>query len=48
LSALVSGQLERLLVDVGAIVEKGRLLAEIDETLAATKVEADRAQLNEL
>ncbi len=46
--AQVSGQLERFLVEVGDRVEKGDLLAEIDETLAAAKVEADRAQLKEL
>ncbi|GJL92639.1 efflux RND transporter periplasmic adaptor subunit [Hyphococcus sp.] len=46
--AQVSGQLEAFLVEVGDHVEKGDLLAEIDETLAKTKVEADRAQLKEL
>ncbi len=46
--AQVSGQLEEFLVEVGDHVEKGDLLAEIDETLAKTKVEADRAQLKEL
>lgn len=46
--AQVSGQLERFLVEVGDRVEKGDLLAEIDETLAAAKVEADRAQMKEL
>jgi len=46
--AQVSGQLEAFLVEVGDRVEKGDLLAEIDETLAKTKVEADRAQLKEL
>lgn len=46
--AQVSGQLEAFLVEVGEQVQKGDLLAEIDETLAAAKVEADRAQLKEL
>ncbi len=46
--AQVSGQLDRILVKVGDRVERGDLLAEIDETLAATKVAADRAQLDEL
>ncbi|MEQ8178681.1 MAG: efflux RND transporter periplasmic adaptor subunit [Amphiplicatus sp.] len=46
--AQVSGQLEDFLVEVGDRVEKGQLLAEIDETLAAAKVEADRASLREL
>lgn len=46
--AQVSGQLETFLFEVGEQVEKGALLAEIDETLAASRVEADRAQLREL
>ncbi len=46
--AQVSGQLDAFLVEVGDHVEKGDLLAEIDETLAKTKVEADQAQLKEL
>ncbi|MGE0408301.1 MAG: efflux RND transporter periplasmic adaptor subunit [Amphiplicatus sp.] len=46
--AQVSGQLKSFLVDVGEQVEKGQLLAEIDETLAKAKVDADRAQLKEL
>ena len=46
--AQVSGQLESFFFEVGSTVEKGDLLAEIDETLAAAKVEADRAQLKEL
>ena len=46
--AQVSGQLESFFFEVGSTVEKGDLLAEIDETLAATKVEAGRAQLKEL
>lgn len=46
--AQVSGQLEEFFFEVGDQVEKGDLLAQIDETLAAAKVEADRAQLKEL
>lgn len=46
--AQVSGLLEKVLVEVGDRVERGQLLAEIDETVAAARVEADRAQLREL
>lgn len=46
--AQVSGQLEEFFFEIGDKVEKGDLLARIDETLAAAKVEADRAQLKEL
>ncbi|MCK5745844.1 MAG: efflux RND transporter periplasmic adaptor subunit [Oricola sp.] len=46
--AQVSGQLEEFFFEVGDKVEKGDLLAQIDETLAAARVEADRAQLKEL
>lgn len=45
--AQVSGQLEQFYAEIGDYVEKGQLLAQIDETIAATKVEADRAQLKE-
>jgi macrolide-specific efflux system membrane fusion protein len=41
----VSGQLKNLLVDIGAMVEKGQLLAEIDPSVYQSKVDADRAQL---
>jgi macrolide-specific efflux system membrane fusion protein len=41
----VSGQVKRLLVDVGAIVKKGQLLAEIDPSVYQAKVDGDRAQL---
>ena len=41
----VSGQLKRLLVDVGAVVKAGQLLAEIDPSVYQSKVDADRAQL---
>lgn len=43
--AQVSGQLERLHVDVGAMVEAGDLLAEIDATLLEAQVESNQAQL---
>jgi macrolide-specific efflux system membrane fusion protein len=41
----VSGQLKKLLVDIGATVTKGQLLAEIDPTVYQSKVDADHAQL---
>jgi macrolide-specific efflux system membrane fusion protein len=41
----VSGQIKRLLVDVGAIVRKGELLAEIDPSVYQAKVDGDQAQL---
>lgn len=41
----VSGQLKKLLVDIGAMVTKGQLLAEIDPTVYQSKVDADHAQL---
>ncbi|MEZ6000881.1 efflux RND transporter periplasmic adaptor subunit [Hyphomonas sp.] len=46
--AQVSGQLEKLYVDVGDSVEAGDLLAQIDATIATTSVEGNRAQLKEL
>jgi macrolide-specific efflux system membrane fusion protein len=46
--AQVSGQLQKLLVDVGAVVKKGDLLAEIDPQLQNAKVEAGKAQLKNL
>lgn len=46
--AQVSGQLQVFTAEIGEKVEKGDLLAQIDETVAAAKVEADRAQLKEL
>lgn len=45
--AQVSGQLQDLYIEAGDTVEKGDLLAQIDPTIALTKVEADRAQLKE-
>ncbi len=43
--AQVSGQLERLLVEIGDQVEQGQLLAEIDPTLLESQVESNQAQL---
>lgn len=43
--AQVSGQLKKILVDVGSTVKAGDLLAEIDTTVYAARVEASRAQL---
>jgi len=44
----VSGQLRRILVEVGDHVEQGQLLAEIDPTIYQAKVDAGRAQLASL
>ena len=41
----VSGQLKKLHVDIGAVVTKGQLLAEIDPSVYQAKVDGDRAQL---
>lgn len=41
----VSGQLRRIHAELGATVQKGDLIAEIDPTLYQARVEADRAQL---
>lgn len=41
----VSGQLKKLLVEIGTMVQKGQLLAEIDPSVYQSKVDADRAQL---
>jgi len=43
--AQVSGQLKKIHVEVGSRVKAGDLLAEIDTTVYAAKVEASRAQL---
>lgn len=43
--AQVSGQLKTLSVKIGDNTHKGDLVAEIDSTVAAAKVDADRAQL---
>lgn len=44
----VSGQLERLYVDIGDQVEKGQLLAEIDPAVYESRVRSSRATLNNL
>jgi macrolide-specific efflux system membrane fusion protein len=44
----VSGQLKKVHVAIGDTVKKGQLLAEIDPTVYATKVDADRASLADL
>ncbi|MDP1612438.1 MAG: efflux RND transporter periplasmic adaptor subunit [Sulfuritalea sp.] len=41
----VSGQIKKLHVDIGAVVKKGQLLAEIDPSVYQAKVDGDRAQL---
>lgn len=41
----VSGQLQKIHVDVGDKVEQGQLLAEIDPTVYLARVQADEAQL---
>ena len=41
----VSGQLKKVLVDIGAVVKTGQLLAEIDPSVYQAKVDGDRAQL---
>ena len=41
----VSGQLKRLLVEVGSVVKAKDLLAEIDQSVYLSKADADRAQL---
>jgi macrolide-specific efflux system membrane fusion protein len=41
----VSGQLRELHVEVGAVVKKGQLLAEIDPSVYQSKVDAARAQM---
>ncbi len=46
--AQVSGQLERIHVEVGSEVEEGQPLADIDPTVYRARVDASRAQLNNL
>jgi macrolide-specific efflux system membrane fusion protein len=46
--AQISGQLDRLHVEIGDVVESGALLAEIDSTVYQAKVRADRASLDDL
>lgn len=43
--AQVSGQLQRLYVEIGDVVNEGDLLAEIDARLQAARVEASRASI---
>ncbi|HRO59012.1 MAG TPA: efflux RND transporter periplasmic adaptor subunit, partial [Burkholderiaceae bacterium] len=43
--AQVSGQLEKIHVEVGSVVKEGELLAEIDSTLYRARVDATRASL---
>jgi macrolide-specific efflux system membrane fusion protein len=44
----VSGQVKTLHVEIGNVVKKGDLLAEIDPTVYLSKVDADQAQLSNL
>ena len=44
----VSGQLRELHVKIGDTVQKGQLLAEVDPTVYATRVAADKASLRDL
>ena len=44
----VSGQLRELSVQIGDTVKKGQLLAEVDPTVYATRVAADKASLRDL
>lgn len=44
----VSGQLKHIHVEIGDVVEKGMLLAEIDPRLYVSRVEADKAKLKVL
>jgi membrane fusion protein, macrolide-specific efflux system len=41
----VSGQVKKLLVEIGAVVKKGQLLAEIDPSVYQSKVDGDQAQI---
>jgi len=44
----VSGQVKKLLVEIGSSVQKGQLLAEIDPAVYLSKVEGSEAQLRNL
>lgn len=46
--AQVTGQLQKLLVEIGDVVKSGQLLAEIDPRIYAARVQADEARINTL
>lgn len=46
--AQVSGQLKKVYVDIGDVIESGHLIAEIDARVYQSKVEADAARLKSL
>lgn len=46
--AQVSGQLSRLHVEIGDVVQKGQLIAEIDPRIYAARVESDQARIASL
>ena len=46
--AQVTGQLQKLHVEIGDVVKAGQLLAEIDPRLYAARVQADEARINNL
>ena len=46
--AQVSGQLKKVLVEIGDVVKKGQLLAEIDPRVYEARVQADEARLRTL
>lgn len=46
--AQVTGQLQKLHVEIGDIVKNGQLLAEIDPRIYASRVQADEARINTL
>ncbi|MDD3652213.1 efflux RND transporter periplasmic adaptor subunit [Immundisolibacter sp.] len=46
--AQVSGQLSRLHVEIGDVVQKGQLIAEIDPRIYASRVESDQARIASL
>jgi len=46
--AQVAGQLKKVLVEIGDVVKKGTLLAEIESTMYASRVAADKAHLRTL